>query len=483
MAGNGTFPNVGTQSFLGPVVLDARNIGTTPQFYNSLVGSGNALNAWKATVFQYIYSQYPGPDIKLADQLGVLNGVSAGPLLGAISTRFKVGDVVTTIVYDGTVHQQGDFQMSIVCKADSNSDPNPRCNNTGANQGKYISRVAPASDCGIFTGANYSGEYFIAADGNPVSSANLKNGPSFQFNPAKYVVSLRSTVAQTVRLTARISDAAGSGANFGGIQVRWTVGTNSPTGWQDPSVAVDVPLAANTNVDAKLEVIQTTTTTCANGVVVPVHTYGVHTVQVLGSSTSQSTQHSVYGALGMYASANDNCDNSVPGSCYNNGDYFFSFANEGMATVKGAASIEAQLQFIDANSDPDNQTELTCSTLTCSTASTTISGLGTGMTASIGAGGGNAPVLTLELDGTTPIGYYNIDVRWNSSPAHSTRFLLYVGASTNPSIDSYITVVCYGRFKITYMDSNDLRGQAVSGCLDPKTASQLLLSTSRLGQW
>ena len=491
MAGNGAFPNMGTQSFLGPVVLDARNIGTTPQFYNDLIGAGTSLSAWKDSVFKYIYSQYPGPDIAVGDQLGIITGVSAGPLVEAISTRFKVGDVVTTIVYDGNVHFKGDFQMSIVCKQDTSTDPNPNCNNTGTNQGKYIYRKAPPTT-GFFDGScKYSGEYYLATNGNPVSNTNLKNGPGFQFHPAKYLVAVQTGIAQTVRLTGRISDSSGSGADFGGVRVRWTVGTSSPTAWQTPDVPVDVTLAANASVNVKLEVIQTATTTkTCNSVsyTVPDHVYGTQTVQVIGRSTSQSAQHSVYGALGMYSNTDPNCDNSVPSTCYTTGDYFFSFANDPIAILQGAGTFDGQLQFIDANSDPDNQTELTCNTvaggtLNCSSGSATITGLGSGMSASIEAGQGGAPLLNVTLDGSTPVGFYSIDVRWNSSPAHSTRFLVYVAESTNPSVNSYITVLCYGRFKITHLDSNDMRGRAVSGCIDPRTAPGNLLSTSRMRPW
>ena len=201
MAGSGANPNGGTNSFLGPVALDARNIGTSPAYFNDLVGIGNSLNAWKQSVFKYIYTAYPGPDIPLGTQLGIVNGISAGQLISAIEERFKVNDIVQALVYDGTVESHGAFELTVVCLKDSNGDPNPKCDNNGNNGGKYIYRDAPPATGFLDNQCKYSGEYFVAVDGNPVSGADLKNGQNNQFVPAKYVVTLESRTAQTIALT------------------------------------------------------------------------------------------------------------------------------------------------------------------------------------------------------------------------------------------------------------------------------------------
>ena len=102
------------------------------------------------------------------------------------------------------------------------------------------------------------------------------------------------------------------------------------------------------------------------------------------------------------------------------------------------------------------------------------------MTGEITAGDGGLPMLRITMDGSTPIGSYPIDVTWNSSPEHSARYLVNVVSFGNPSAKNWVTVVCYARFKITYIDSNEVRGRAVSGCIDPETEATQLKSTSRI---
>ena len=479
---------MGDTSFNGAVVLDARQVGTTPTFYNDLVGSGSSLSAWKDTVYKYLTSLYPGPDIKQGEQLGYVTGLSAGQVFPLIDAKYSVGDTITTLVYDGTVRARDDFLLSLWCKQPITSgpvadrDPNPTCETTATAKSKYIYRD-PAPSSGFFSGGaacNYSGAPFIGD--RDAYAAGIHIPSTTELYPAKYIVRLeQATASQTVNLTARISGPnPGAGAGFGGLKVRWN---NGP--WQSPDVVYPVTLPANTAVDVKLEVIQTETEsrTCTTPTgdvtrTVPKHVYGAHTIQVTGRGSSN--RHSVYGSLGMRSRASTSASDFVN---FDAGDYFLSFAGDPVGIIRGSGELDALLQFMDANSDPATETVWDFASLP-SAGAATITGLPIGATAAVVAGPQGDPVMRITVPDGTTAGDYVIDVQWNSilPPVHSSRFYLRV-TDGSPSIDSWVVVLCTARFSITHLDTNEMRGRAISGCIDPATNPAALLSTSRIGEW
>ncbi len=472
--------NVGDTSFSGAVVLDARQISTGPVYYNTLVGSGTNLNAWKATVFEYILKPYPGPDVEVGEQLGYVSGINAGPLISAFDARFDVGDPVTTLVYDGTVHRVGDFKLSIACKASTSSDRNPNCNTDGAYAFRDAPPVAPATGADPLFSTNcndFNGSYYLAVPGNPATTISAKTNPWQEaLYPAKYMVTLeKSSSTQTVTLSARVSGAnPGSGDDFGGMSVRWNGGS-----WQTPNTAFSITLPANTVVNVQLDVIQTATTTrtCtkSNGTTVshtvPDHVYGAHKLQVIGQGSAAQLQHSVYATVAML-------NNS---QTFNAGDYFFSVAEDPSGTASTDSEIDVPLQFIVANSNlTAPEVELDCSTLVCSSASATIS---SGPLSAQIVAVDNYPVLRIKVPaGTTP-GQYAVDVQWNSPITHSTRYYVTVADPVSPSVKQWVVVLCYARFKITEISTNGVKAKAISGCIDPEKDPAKLLSTSRILSW
>lgn len=477
LGGSGATPNMGDTSFSGPVVLDARQIGTTPTFYNDLVGAGTSLSAWKDTVFKYMVQQYPGPDIRQGEQLGYVSGISAGQLFPLIASKYKVGDTVTTLVYDGKVRARENFVMSLKCVATDNGSFKD-CDTTATDPSKYVYHTPPPSlDSSFFSGGSackYEGRDFIGDASQYPAGTHIP--ASTLFRPASYVVRLeQATSSMNVQLTARISGQnpglGDTDDDFGKVKVRWNGGS-----WQAPNQLFTVSLLPNTPLDVTLEVIQTSTQTrtCTSGptsvdYTVPRYVEGAQTVQVIGRAPS--ARHSDYGSLGMR-------NNS---SAFAAGSYFLSFAGDPIGTLRGSGTFEAQMQFVDANSDPANETILDYGSLPAAGAPT-ITGLPAGATAAVVAGPGGDPVLRITVADGTAAGDYDIDVQWNSSPVHSTRFLLRV-TDSSPSIDSWVVILCTARFNITYLDSNEMRGRAVSGCIDPADEQEKLLSTSRLSQW
>jgi hypothetical protein len=487
--GGGATPNTGDMSFRGQIVLDARQIGTSPVFYNGFTST--SLNTWKQTAARYALTQYPGPDLVPGDQVGILHGNSTGQLLKTVGRRYKPGDIVTGTVYDGKVRRKGDFQLSVTCtpgQGPVSSGASTSCNNSGAG-GSYVYRDAPPPDPASFFSGNckFKGDYYIAdpsAPGVGPLSSSLQKGT---FYPATYVVHLAaSETAQIVQLSARLSGlntgAGGVGApgDFGQMQVRWKDASGAAvTGWQSPNTPVQVT-APTGGVNLTFEVVQTATTSMLCGttsVTVPDRVYGAHTIQVMGRAVGQAFVHSDYAILGM---------KNIAG-VFDVGDYFISFVDDPFGTVQGGDTIESKLQFVDANSDPASETGLAYSTLPSAPIVNWYNVDGGAVPAGLAAeffqDSDGDPALRVTVPDGAAAGLYAVDLQWNTNRPHSARFYVRVQSSSNPSIDTWVTVLCYARFKITDVGSNAIKGQAVSGCLDPKTNPQALQSTSRQQAW
>lgn len=506
MAGLNANPNVGNNSYSGPLLLDARQISFTPHLFYNGQSSSTSTNAWKDTIVKYILTQYPGPDVLPAQQIGVISGINTGNVLDAIDDRYSGGEIVTALVYNGQLYQDPDFTVTVRCKASSFN-----CNNPPSS-GQYTYRVAPPTTLFNTACTQYSGDPY-AADGDDPDFSKANPKPK----PAEYTVSLAPAAAQTaaattVQLTARLSGnnigsagGAGSPEDFAHMKVRWEWtdaggGTHyapSSSGWQsgDTPVEVDMPLAGTT---VTLKVIQSDKEVkqCidpANPLVpiditVPKRVSGAQTIQVTGRSVggaATSRQHSAYGLLGMRR--------NLSSPYFSSNDFFVSFANDPIGAIKNTGSqtdIEAALALVDANSASSNTfswTAISSSSVTYYKDGSRLSGAPAGVSATADHSG-QTPTLKVTINpATAAVGEYEIDYQVSTSGAtHSTRYHLRVEESLNASIDSWIVNLCYANFKITTNLSqpntpNVIKGRAVSGCLDPGQITAGL--TSRLLPW
>jgi hypothetical protein len=505
IAGLNANPNVGNSSYSGPLLLDARQISFTPHLFYNGQSAATSTNAWKETIIKYILTQYPGPDVIPGQQLGVISGVNTGNILDAIDDRYNGGEIVTALVYNGQLYQNPDFQVSITCKAGSFN-----CNNPPSG-GKFVYRNAPPPTLFDPNCTTYSGSYYIADGSDPAfAAANPKP------EPAQYVVRLAPASAQnaaatTVELTARLSgdnigsaNQAGSPEDFAHMQVRWQWvdaggGTHyapSANGWQDGGtpVQVDMPLAGT---DVTLKVIQSDTETidCFTAsapltpiaMTVPQRVAGAHTVQVTGRSVgaaATSRQHSAYGLLGMRK--------NTASPYFDSGDFYFSFIADPSGMVKNVSpqtTIEPKLQLVDANSASSNTFSwgaISGSNLVYYKDGARLGGAPAGINAQRDHSG-QTPTLRIQVNpATVQAGEYEIDYQVSTPIRHSTRFHLRVEEALNASIDSWVVALCYANFRITSnlnqpSTPNVIKGQAVSGCLDPGQITAGL--TSRLMSW
>ncbi len=545
MIGKGANPNVGDNSFLGAVLLDVRNFGDgTPELHNGQSGT-NSTNAWKNLVVEYIRTRYPGPDVVPSDEIAVLSGVNAGQIIDAVQDRYKVGDIVTTVVYDGQVRRAGDFALTIVCKQSSD---NPGCNHADVGENTVLRpQFDPAKDVvknSTSSKCEYSGQYFIADrtyDAN-FTGAPLLTGSANNFYPAKYIVELapvKGAATNGVFLTARLSgtnevvpgNKSGNPEGFGRMKVRWTDAatgallqdeTGTAIGWQDGDKAVKVSIPASGSVRAQLEVIQTEwdTTALTCGTVgspgtptagQPRRVGGSHTIQVMAREATTHTRHSVYGLLGMCsvrpsggapdAFTNKPCGNGT--DLFQDRDYYLAYLGEPVAVMKSndAQTIDPALSLVDADADTEfapseivNDWSVVWYKLNVSTGNfDRISGNPPYMSAALDlteTGGNAVPKLSISIAANSDpavAGNYAIDLQLKGStdPAkqklHSTRFHLRVENGINASIDSWIVALCYANFELTDFKPNYVKGRALSGCVPPEKATTYL--TGRMQPW
>jgi Flp pilus assembly protein TadG len=120
LVGQGAAPG-NNASFRGFVVLDIRNFASASSniFYNGVTAGTNP-NTLKAIEAGWVGTGYPGPDFPPVtappdpnDQVGIMNGNSAGIVIDAINTRYKVGNEILAAVYSGTTMTIPDFTYTV----------------------------------------------------------------------------------------------------------------------------------------------------------------------------------------------------------------------------------------------------------------------------------------------------------------------------------------------------------------------------------
>jgi Flp pilus assembly protein TadG len=111
LVGKGADANSGGVSFRGFINLDVRNFeDTTSRAYYNGLAAGTNPESQKTLEAGWVAAGYPGPTFPGVtsppdpyDQVGILDGTSAGLIVKDITSRFQVGDVILAALYDGSV--------------------------------------------------------------------------------------------------------------------------------------------------------------------------------------------------------------------------------------------------------------------------------------------------------------------------------------------------------------------------------------------
>lgn len=110
LLGNSANTNNTPKDFSGFVMPDIRNVGSinAVEYYNGAQGQSNTL---KDVSMNYIYAHgYPGPMPDVGSQLGILDGVSAKFAPQAVrDSGYQVGDLVPVYIYDGYTWSTPDY--------------------------------------------------------------------------------------------------------------------------------------------------------------------------------------------------------------------------------------------------------------------------------------------------------------------------------------------------------------------------------------
>lgn len=97
------------------VIPDVRNVTqATPDYYNGVTPL-TSVQQLKDLSSSYLWPLpgYPGPHPVVGEQIAVLNGVDTKKAVDALRKSFRRGDVVTAMVYDGTVYRKPSFSLQV----------------------------------------------------------------------------------------------------------------------------------------------------------------------------------------------------------------------------------------------------------------------------------------------------------------------------------------------------------------------------------
>lgn len=183
-------------SFRGYIALDIRDFTTTDpvsknlihQAYNG-VAPDASVNTLKDFEAQWIREGYPGPDICVIPsgrfdkcaQVAVINGGSAGIFVPEIEDRYKIGDYILAQLYDGTVKTIPNFTISFPSLIVGNSTQSVADQNV---QFTYSSQYA-ASSAQVTTSFVPDNGSMTGGSGDPTNPWNTGNATpgSFATNP------------------------------------------------------------------------------------------------------------------------------------------------------------------------------------------------------------------------------------------------------------------------------------------------------------
>ncbi len=108
------------------VAPDVRNVtAPSPTYYNGITGSDSIQQVKNAESAYFLAKGYPGPNPQVGDQIAVLDGTNTSLTVSALRKTYQRGDLVTAMVYDGTVYRKPDFDLEVDAPVKSSSNIGP----------------------------------------------------------------------------------------------------------------------------------------------------------------------------------------------------------------------------------------------------------------------------------------------------------------------------------------------------------------------
>jgi hypothetical protein len=225
LVGQSASANSGATSFVGSVLLDLRQI----TFFDKLAYNGitteSSTNSLKDQVVRWILNTYPGPMVDVGQQLAWVSGVNTGTIVDEFWQRHKPDDLVTMLVYNGTVYSKTDYT-----KYYTGSDRVSRSPASFSGEGGFPSNCDISSD---------TDKYIF--DGSSASPASY----SFKIEPIAQPGEPGTPIVN-YKLRAFLST-----NSWPEVQGRWRgTGTAWDSGWQDLNInGASVPVVTVNRLD------------------------------------------------------------------------------------------------------------------------------------------------------------------------------------------------------------------------------------------
>lgn len=479
LAGNDATPNVGGNSYAGQVLLDLRNVTfPDPESYGS-VTLDTTTNQHKDIVTSNIINGYSGPWIPPGTQLGFTNGVSAGQVEKPFGLRYNVGDIVTVLIYNGTVYNQTDFETSI-------PNSTPRLQERPVHPG-YTGANAPdfPEDCILTNTGSYIHNGTVTdASGSSVTMQPLTYG--IAISPFQTISAHTSPHPATFRMRAFASV---SGTKWNDLQAQWEDRTPSninANGIPDSSPEFGVSSSTDT---LHVNVQESATGTCTPIVPEPLPE---ETPVAEGPTDYTLPLLPESGAETIYLEAEDKQTGLRRGQ--------YVFANRGGVTssdfyayMPGLVSytpIELNTAHAQTISQPmvirtvlnnqdlgNNAVDFAFDWFSYDRTSNSISDDPISPPSNVNAevvyrNGGPVLDINVGTSAATSKSYYlriKVMEQGNHDKFHWAWYFLAIKPpmSNSHGIDQYVYTLGYANFKITSIGSNYIKGRAISGLLKP----------------
>lgn len=437
-------------SFSGPVVLDFRQTTfAQPLYYNGLMPN-TSLNQYKDFATRYILGSYPGPPVIPGQQIAYYSGVSAGLIEKPFDLRYNVGDIVTTLVYNGTIYDNPSFSTTF---------PSPAVSSQNRQGDTY------SGTCTIPSGYAFDGSNGSATDQQTRKPA------------ANYKITITPQNYSLFKLRAFFST---DPASWGAMQGRWNGGS-----WQNLNIAGGAPTMSvspsGQTIDFDLTPSETapctvSTSTLTSTIELPLRKNGAQTIYLEAQDTNTGRRHAVYALLNQWnGSAQDTNDFWA----YFPGEIAYDPLQPGQSTsgipftietvggtdlFVGSGGVSAGFDWFTTDLAP---------IAAPSDISVSLDKVGSQNKFKVNVGNSAQTGqeyyvrLAISKSGYTHYAWYYVQVR---PPLNNSS-----------SVTQYVYALGYASFKITYIDSNTLKGRAISGLMKPEDIKVGLLP--RLVPW
>lgn len=482
IAGQDATANVsGGNGFRGPVLLDLRNLTSNPEMYNGLNAQQAAANANKDFITRNILQGYDGPFIPPATQLGFVNGVSAGQVVDPFALRYKVNDIVSVLIYNGTIYGATNFTTSFT--SNDNSEVK-----AAVPAGFTAAGFPPDCDLNNSTGGGVNAASSYAYAGSVVDHDNN----SVTLTPMTYSVQVQPTASGVNQNSAYSSNfrmrafSSVSGAARNDLQVKWDGGWLSvdTNGISTPSGAFGANSTSGRTLNFQVQQSKTGTCTVIDTVGTPDPTNPITGTVTYNDKNYTLPLRPAAGANTFYLEAED----------VNTGQRRARYALLRMGT--GSNDFYAYMPGLISYQPvrPGNNTQTVQQEIVMERADTGATIRANQVTASfqwfnsslspIAQPGGLTPQLRqqgqrdyLEIDVAstvaTNVSYYLRTAVTFNGRTHWMWYYLHIQDPLNSSIDSYVHTIGYANFRITQITSNSIWGEAISGLLLPTSYSDL----------